>query len=152
MRPITGVLEELVPGIPATSVIFPPFYCDHGDGIRLGEHVFVGTQLHISGPEAISRLEHIRWWAPAYRLLPIIRWIIWNAVRQRDTLSGDDRRRLLDWRWCSLVSGCNGWRPLRHRCRQCGDEKAYRPTVLPSVIPAKVIRQGNEAKERREAN
>ncbi|GAE22728.1 putative maltose O-acetyltransferase [Bacteroides pyogenes JCM 10003] len=22
-----GLLEELVPGIPATSVIFPPFYC-----------------------------------------------------------------------------------------------------------------------------
>ncbi|MBB3895468.1 maltose O-acetyltransferase [Bacteroides pyogenes] len=38
-----GLLEELVPGIPATSVIFPPFYCDHGDGIKLGEHVFVNA-------------------------------------------------------------------------------------------------------------
>lgn len=38
-----SVLEELVPGIPTTSVIFPPFYCDHGDGIRLGEHVFVNA-------------------------------------------------------------------------------------------------------------
>ena len=37
------LLESLVPGIPATSVICPPFYCDHGDGIRLGEHVFVNA-------------------------------------------------------------------------------------------------------------
>lgn len=35
------LLENLVPGIPKTSVICPPFYCDHGHGIRLGEHVFV---------------------------------------------------------------------------------------------------------------
>ena len=38
-----SLLEELVPGIPATSVICPPFHCDHGDGIRLGEHVFVNA-------------------------------------------------------------------------------------------------------------
>jgi len=38
-----GVLEELVPGIPSTSVICSPFYCDHGHGIRLGEHVFVNA-------------------------------------------------------------------------------------------------------------
>ena len=38
-----GLLEELVPGIPADSIICPPFHCDHGDGIRLGEHVFVNA-------------------------------------------------------------------------------------------------------------
>ena len=37
------LLESLVPGIPATSVICSPFYCDHGDGIRLGEYVFVNA-------------------------------------------------------------------------------------------------------------
>lgn len=41
------VLEDLVPGIPSTSVICPPFYCDHGHGIRLGEHVFVNANLYI---------------------------------------------------------------------------------------------------------
>lgn len=25
-----SLLEELVPGIPATSIICPPFHCDHG--------------------------------------------------------------------------------------------------------------------------
>lgn len=37
------LLEDLVPGLPATSIICPPFYCDHGHGIRLGEHVFVNA-------------------------------------------------------------------------------------------------------------
>lgn len=37
------ILEELVPDIPATSIICPPFHCDHGHGIRLGEHVFVNA-------------------------------------------------------------------------------------------------------------
>ena len=38
-----ALLEELVPGMPSTSVICPPFYCDHGHGIRLGAHVFVNA-------------------------------------------------------------------------------------------------------------
>lgn len=37
------VLEKLVPDIPSSSIICPPFYCDHGHGIRLGEHVFVNA-------------------------------------------------------------------------------------------------------------
>ena len=31
------LLEELVPEIPETSIICPPFHCDHGDGIKLGD-------------------------------------------------------------------------------------------------------------------
>ena len=27
------LLEELVPGIPETSIICPPFHCDHGDSV-----------------------------------------------------------------------------------------------------------------------
>lgn len=37
------LLRELVPGIPDTAQVCPPFYCDHGDGIVLGEHVFVNA-------------------------------------------------------------------------------------------------------------
>lgn len=36
-----SVIEELIPGIPKSSTISPPFVCDHGDGIRLGENVFI---------------------------------------------------------------------------------------------------------------
>jgi len=37
------LLEELIPGIPKNSIITPPFYCDHGDGIKLAENVYVNA-------------------------------------------------------------------------------------------------------------
>ena len=37
------LLEELIPGLPPTTIVCPPFYCDHGDGIRLSEHVFINA-------------------------------------------------------------------------------------------------------------
>lgn len=35
------VIEELIPGIPQSTTICPPFHCDHGAGIILGENVFM---------------------------------------------------------------------------------------------------------------
>lgn len=35
------VIEELIPGIPQSTTICPPFHCDHGTGIILGENVFM---------------------------------------------------------------------------------------------------------------
>lgn len=35
------LLEDLIPGIPTSSFINPPFHCDHGHGIEIGEDVFV---------------------------------------------------------------------------------------------------------------
>ena len=37
------VIEELIPGIPQSTTICPPFHCDHGHGIRLGEHVYINA-------------------------------------------------------------------------------------------------------------
>lgn len=34
-------IEDLIPGIPADSVVCPPFHCDHGNGIIMGKNVFV---------------------------------------------------------------------------------------------------------------
>ena len=36
-----AMLEELIPDIPQSSMICPPFHCDHGTGIVLGENVFI---------------------------------------------------------------------------------------------------------------
>ena len=36
-----STLEELIPGIPQSSMICPPFLCDHGTGILLGVNVFI---------------------------------------------------------------------------------------------------------------
>ena len=38
-----AALEELIPGIPASATVLPPFHCDHGFPIRLGEGVFINT-------------------------------------------------------------------------------------------------------------
>ena len=38
-----AALEELIPGIPASAVIVPPFHCDYGMQIRLGEAVVVNA-------------------------------------------------------------------------------------------------------------
>lgn len=35
------LLEELIPEIPASANVTPPFWCDHGNGIRLGEGSFL---------------------------------------------------------------------------------------------------------------
>ncbi len=35
------VIRELIPGIPDSCTVCPPFHCDHGHGIRLGEDVFI---------------------------------------------------------------------------------------------------------------
>lgn len=35
------LMEELIPGFPKTALICPPFHCDHGTGIILGENVFI---------------------------------------------------------------------------------------------------------------
>lgn len=37
------LLNNLIQDIPDTSIVCPPFHCDHGHGIRLGEHVFVNA-------------------------------------------------------------------------------------------------------------
>ena len=34
-------LEDLIPGVPQSVTILPPFHCDHGNGLHLGEGVFV---------------------------------------------------------------------------------------------------------------
>lgn len=38
-----AMLEALIPGIPDSVMVCPPFHCDHGDGIRLGDHAFVNS-------------------------------------------------------------------------------------------------------------
>lgn len=42
-----SVLRELIPGIPDSSFVNPPFHCDHGHGIKLGENVFINYNATI---------------------------------------------------------------------------------------------------------
>lgn len=36
-------LIKLIPCVPESSCVCPPFYCDHGNGIKLGENVFINS-------------------------------------------------------------------------------------------------------------
>lgn len=36
-----SIIEDLIPSIPSSSCVTPPFHCDHGHGIHLGENVFI---------------------------------------------------------------------------------------------------------------
>lgn len=41
------VIEQLIPGIPKSTTICPPFHCDHGSGITIGEHTFLNYNCTI---------------------------------------------------------------------------------------------------------
>lgn len=98
-----GLLEELIPDLPATSVICPPFHCDHGDGIRLGEHVFVNANCTFLDGAFITIGSHtligpcVQIYTPHHPM---------DYLERRNPkvrLSGNYWRRLLDWwRGCHL--------------------------------------------------
>ena len=52
------LLENLIPGIPESSIVCPPFHCDHGHGIRLGERVFVNANCTLLDGAYITIGDH----------------------------------------------------------------------------------------------
>ncbi len=54
------LLEELIPGIPATTTICPPFFCDHGNGIELGEHTFLNYGCTILDGARVRIGSHVK--------------------------------------------------------------------------------------------
>lgn len=51
-------LEALVPSIPNSATICPPFYCDYGSGLVLGEHVFINMNCTFLDGGYITIGEH----------------------------------------------------------------------------------------------
>ncbi len=54
------VIEALVPGLPETSSINPPFHCDHGNGIRIGHHTFLNYDCLMLDGAMISIGNHCK--------------------------------------------------------------------------------------------
>ena len=52
------ILEELIPGLPASASVSPPFHCDLGSHIRLGEGVFVNFNAVMLDTGGISIGNH----------------------------------------------------------------------------------------------
>lgn len=56
------VIREIIPGIPDSSTVCPPFLCDHCSGIYIGENVFInsgctmlnGGEIHIGNHTLIG--------------------------------------------------------------------------------------------------
>lgn len=49
-----ALLEELIPSLPDTAVINPPFHCDHGSNIHLGDHVFFNTDCTVLDSASVT--------------------------------------------------------------------------------------------------
>lgn len=54
------VIEALIPGLPETSSINPPFHCDHGNGIRIGHHTFLNYDCLMLDGAMISIGNHCK--------------------------------------------------------------------------------------------
>lgn len=53
-------LENLIPGIPESSFIAPPFRCDHGHGIHIGEDVIVNVGATMLDGGDITIRDHVK--------------------------------------------------------------------------------------------
>lgn len=74
-------IEDLIPGIPSTSVVNPPFQCDHGTGIVLGENVFVNYNCVMPVTSASGEIR--RWGLVASFTRPNILLITWNVANRK---------------------------------------------------------------------
>lgn len=54
------ILKELLPSIPDSSNICPPFFCDYGDGILIGENTFINFNCIFLDGAIITIGKHVR--------------------------------------------------------------------------------------------
>lgn len=54
------LIEELIPGIPKSASIAPPFNCDHGHGIIIGEHSFMNYGCVILDSALVTIGDHVK--------------------------------------------------------------------------------------------
>ena len=54
-----ALLRQVAPGIPDSSTICPPFFCDHASGNHIGEHVFINYNCTFLGGAVITIGNHV---------------------------------------------------------------------------------------------
>jgi maltose O-acetyltransferase len=52
-------LDDLIPDVPESSSVCPPFHCDHGHGIRMGEGTFVNYDCIILDAALVTIGNHV---------------------------------------------------------------------------------------------
>ena len=55
-----SVIEQLIPGLPSTSAVNPPFHCDHGSGIVIGHDTFINYDCIMLDGAAIRIGNHCK--------------------------------------------------------------------------------------------
>lgn len=53
------VIEDLIPGFPKSSELMPPFHCDHGSSITIGEHVCINYNCTMLDEGLITIGNHV---------------------------------------------------------------------------------------------
>ena len=54
-----ALLRQVAPGIPDSSTICPPFFCDHASSNHIGEHVFINYNCTFLGGAVITIGNHV---------------------------------------------------------------------------------------------
>ena len=54
------LIEALVPDLPATAEICPPFHCDHGHGLHMGEHSFMNYGCVVLDSAPVTLGHHVK--------------------------------------------------------------------------------------------
>lgn len=53
------ILKQIIPSLPETAVITPPFYCDYGTNITLGEYFYSNHNLTILDGAPVTIGDHV---------------------------------------------------------------------------------------------
>lgn len=59
-REYRELIQELIPGIPDDSTVCPPFHCDHGNGIRMGHHVFINYNCVVLDGATVTFEDYVK--------------------------------------------------------------------------------------------
>ena len=102
-----AALRELIPSIPDTTAIYPPFQCDHGTPIKIGEYVVVNMNCVFLDGGGISIGDHTLI-GPSCGL--------YTPQHPIDYI--ERRPRLLARRRSYGMSGRDDRRPLHNSCRK----------------------------------
>ena len=123
------LIEELIPDLPATADICPPFNCDHGHGIRMGEHSFMNYGCVVLDAATVTLGRHVKL-GPCCKLF--------TPQHPLDYIESGEphnhwRRHVVGWQ-CNGVSWRNH-RPTMYNCSRVSGYSRYTRRLFGSRKP-----------------
>lgn len=119
-------LENLIPGVPKSVTILPPFHCDHGHGLRLGEGVFINYNATLLDTAFITVGAHTMF-GPNVSIYTCNHPLDWRLRQRTIEIARLNRRcKLLVGGQCGCAPGRDDRRPM---CDRCGEYSGARHPV-----------------------